>query len=118
MANKEQITVYKSSVAVVDYAANTDFVTDNILMEDFRGYTLNIYTPIVNGTGTIQTITFECSNSDGVATFNTYQNILKVPIPELFEDNEFLPKYLRIRYEQLNVTSGSTITMELLKNTL
>ena len=118
MALKETITVYDltGTNEIKDFPCNTDFVSKAIPMEDFRGYTLNIWMPSTVGTNITQTITLEASNSEVLASFTTYERILKVPIPELFEDISFAPKFLKIRYEQLNVLAGSTITFELTKN--
>ena len=43
MALKEDLTVYVSGSAVVDYVANADFTTDAIEWADFRGFTLNVW---------------------------------------------------------------------------
>ena len=118
MATKEQITVYKAGTEINDYPADADFTTDAIEWDDFRGYTLNIWFPTLNGGNPKPTIEFQASNSTDLSSFTTYENINNFSLPELFEDEYFTPKYIRFVYTSTNVGGGSTVTFNLNRNTL
>ena len=118
MATKEQITVYKAGTEINDYPADADFTTDAIEWADFKGYTLNIWFPTLNGGNPKPTIEFQASNSTDLSSFTTYENINNFSLPDLFEDEFFTPKYIRFVYTSTNVGGGSTVTFNLNKNTL
>ena len=118
MSIKEEITVRVSSTEVVTYPADADFTTDAIEWSDFRGYSLNVWFPTLNGSNPKPTIEFQASNSTDLTSFNTYENINNVSLPELFEDEYFTPKYIRFVYTATNVGGGSTVTFDLKRNTL
>ena len=118
MATKEQITVYKAGTEINDYPADADFTTDAIEWADFKGYTLNIWFPTLNGGNPKPTIEFQASNSTDLSSFTTYENINNFSLPELFEDEYFTPKYIRFVYTSTNVGGGSTVTFNLNRNTL
>ena len=118
MAIKEEITVRVSSTAVVTYPADADFTTDAIEWSDFRGYSLNVWFPTLNGASPKPTIEFQASNSTDLSSFTTYENINNFSLPELFEDEYFTPKYIRFVYTATGVGGGSTVTFNLNRNTL
>jgi len=118
MAKKEQITVYVSGTEVDDYDATSDFTTNAISWEDFKGYSLNVWFPNLTGGNPKPKIEFQASNTTDLLGFNTYENIKNISLPELFEDEFFTFKYIRFVYYSTGVGVGSTITFNLLKNTL
>ena len=118
MAIKEEITVRVSSTEVVTYPADSDFTTDAIEWSDFRGYSLNVWFPTLNGTNPKPTIEFQASNSSDLSSFTTYENINNISLPELFEDEYFTPKYIRFIYTATGVGALSTVTFDLKRNIL
>lgn len=118
MAIKEQITVRVSSTDVVTYPADADFTTDAIEWSDFRGFALNVWFPVLNGTSPAPTIDIEVSNSTDVLSFTKLNDAVNVPLPELFTKSELKPNFIRFVYSSLGVGALSTITFELKKLTL
>lgn len=118
MAIKEEITVRVSSTEVVTYPADANFTTDAIEWSDFRGFSLNIWFPTLNGASPTPTIDIEVSNSNDVLSFTKLNNVINVPLPELFTKSELKPKFIRFVYSSVGVDPLSTITFELKKLTL
>lgn len=118
MAIKEEITVRVAGSEVVTYPADADFTTDAIEWSDFRGYSLNVWFPTLNGSNPKPKITFEASNSSDLSSFTTYENINNISLPELFEDEYFTPKYIRFVYTATGVDALSTVTFDLKRNTI
>jgi hypothetical protein len=118
MALKEDLTVYVSGSAVVDYVANADFTTDAIEWADFRGFTLNVWYSNLVGANPKPKITFQVSNSDDVNSFTDYNNYIDFRLPASFKKNNIEYKYIRFVYDSTGVDALSTITFELNKNTL
>ena len=115
MANKEQITVYKSGTAVVDYVATADFTTDAIKWDNLHGFSLNIWFPLLNGTSPKPRITIQVSNTTNPNSFITYVDVDNIAIPQLFEKSSVTPKYIRLVYDSTDVGFGSVITIDLNK---
>jgi len=118
MANKEIITIYKARTEINDYPADADFTTDALIWDDFKGYSLNIWFNNLYGTNPKPKIEFQASNTSDLLSFTTYENIKNISLPELFEDEFLTFKYIRFVYDSTGVGVGSTITFNLLKNTL
>tara|TARA_R110002051_G_scaffold261522_1_gene321385 strand:+ start:384 stop:740 length:357 start_codon:yes stop_codon:yes gene_type:complete len=118
MALKEVISVNVGSVPVVSYDATSDFTTDALIWDDFKGYSLNIWFNNLSGANPKPKIEFQASNTSDLLSFTTYENIKNISLPELFEDEFLTFKYIRFVYDSTGVGVGSTITFNLLKNTL
>ena len=118
MALKENLTVFVSSTAVVDYPANADFTTDAIEWADFKGFTLNVWYSNLVGANPKPKITFEVSNSTDVNSFTTYNDYINFDLPDSFQKDTIEYKYIRFVYDSTGVDALSTITFSLNKNTL
>jgi len=122
MVLKQKISVFVSSSEVVEYDATSDFTTDAIEWSDFKGYTLNVWFPILNGTGTPK-LNIEVSNSDDVLSFKPLVNEVSVElsnleIPKMWKMSSVESKYIRFIYTANGVGALSTVTFNLNKLTL
>ena len=118
MATKEQITVYKAGTEINDYPADADFTTDAIEWADFRGFAINVWFNVLNGTSPKPRITIQVSNTGDLNSFVTYVDAENIAIPQLFEKSNVLPGYMRFIYDSTDVSVGSVITINLNKTTL
>lgn len=115
MAIKESISVFVSSTAVVEYDATSDFTTDAIEWSDFKGFTLNVWFPILVASNPKPKISFQVSNSSDADSFTTYNNFEDFRLPASFTKGVVEYDYIRFVYDATGVEATSTITFNLNK---
>lgn len=118
MANKEKLTVYViNPIKVEDFTADANFTTDIITWNDFEGFSLNVWFPVLNGTSPSPTIDIEVSNSTDPLSFQPLINsvnveLVNLPVPRLWEIASIEARYIRFKYTATGVAVGSTITFD------
>lgn len=115
MALKQSIEIKVLTAPVVARDAAADFTTDAIEWQDFSGFALNVWFPILNGTNPTPTLTVEVSNSVDLFSFKPLINksnieLINLPLPKLWEIASVEATYIRFVYTATGVSALSTVT--------
>lgn len=112
MALKESVTVYVGGVAVNDFAADADFTTDAIEWSDLKGFSVNIWFAVLNGSTPLPKIDVQVSNTNDLLSFTKLNNLTEIELPELFTKTTLKPSYIRFVYDSSGVDAGSFINID------
>lgn len=112
--NKRDVTFYHTTRLagneVVGYTAVSNFNTVGVDLTEFRGaWSIQIFRSLSDGT---PNVTIECSDDN--TNWGEYKALaIEVDIPNIIIDDEFIPRYLRLKYTANSATGTVTFKMNL-----